>query len=598
MNAKTKRRPAPRPRLRVLLVATAVVFSLCAGRAFQVQALDASAVAAQAADQITVSQPIPALRGTITDRNGEVLAFSEPTVNVVADPEMIRTNGKFDQPMTDRDKEIAANAAQRIAELMARYLGGVADTYLPALTKPGSRYSIVARQVSAAAFAQLASDMKDASLLGLYKVSAPTRRYPGGALASNVLGFVNSEGVGASGLELTLNGKLKGTDGTQSYETSPNGRIPLGTNVLTPAVNGQNYQLTLDAGLQVQVEQILADRVNTTRANWGTAVVLDVNTGEVLALANYPSFDSNAAGKAKNADRGNRAITDPYTPGSVEKTLTFAALLDTGTITPTTVVSVPGRIKSGSNWVNDAWRHDTVNLYARGILAKSSNVGTIKLARKLTKKTLVDYLTSFGLGHKTGIGLPGEASGVLPKADMPDYTRDGIAFGGSGMLVTTLQEAAAVAAVTNGGIYHQPTLVKSSTSADGTTQALPVAAPRRVVSAQTSQQVASLMEAMKVNSGSTVFDVTGYRVGTKTGTAKKWNTGCNCWRGLTTSVMGIAPVEAPQLLTYVVIDNPRQAGSGLSASGPAWRDIMSVALPRYGVPPSVTKPPPLPIAPK
>jgi len=457
---------------------------------------------------------------------------------------------------------------------------------------------VVARQVSAAAFDQLLSDVKGADLIGIYKENAPTRRYPGGTLASNVLGFVDADGVGRGGLELTLDATLKGTDGKESYETSPNGRIPLGTSLLTPAVDGQDYQLTIDAGLQLQVEQILAERVTTTRADWGTTVVMDENTGEVLALANYPTYDSNQAGKAKDADRGNRAITDPYTPGSVQKTLTFAAMLDTGTITPTDVVKVPGKIRSGSNWVSDAWRHGDITLYARGIIAKSSNVGTIKLARKLPKKTLHDYLTSFGLGSKTGIGLPGESAGVLPKANMPDYTRDGIAFGGSGLLVTTVQEAAAVAAVTNGGVYHAPSIVKSVTSSDGHTQPLPVAQPRRVVSEGTSKQVASLMEAMKVNASSNVFDVTGYRVGTKTGTAKKWNTACNCWKGQTASVMGIGPVENPRLLVYVVIDNPRATQSGMATAGPAWRDIMSIALPRYGVAPSTTKPPALPIAPK
>ncbi len=603
-----KRRPTRRPetvrwplsssagRLRVLLILIAVVFSLAAGRALQIQAVDSEAYAAAAAEQMTVARPIPAFRGEITDRNGEVLAFSEATVTVKADPDMIRTNGKFDQKMTAHDIEVAATAADRIAQLLVTFVGGDIDTYLPLLNKKG-RYSVVARQVSAASYSRLAEAMNAAGLIGIYRESAPTRRYPNGTLASNVLGFVNLDGKGAGGLEFALDSTLAGKAGREVYETSPNGKIPLGTNVLTPAQNGDDYQLTLDAGLQWQAEQILADRVRQAKADSGVVLVLNVKTGEVLTMANYPSFDSNDAGKAEDKDRGNRAVVDAYTPGSVQKVLTFAAMIDAGLVTPADIVEVPPTIKSGDQWVSDAVAHPKQDMLARGILAKSSNVGTIKLARRMSKEALAAYIGSFGLGRKTGLGLPGEATGSIPKPTMPDYARDGLAFGGSAVTVTAIQEAAAVAAIVNGGVYNAPTIVKSRTRGDGTVEPLPKADPRRVVSEETSRQVVSMMETMVAQNLQQVFTVEGFRTGAKTGTSQKFNPQCNCFKGLVTSTIGVGPVEDPQILVYVVVDNPRRGASGQSVAGPAYQDLMTLALNRYGIEPSKTKSPKLPIFP-
>ena len=584
-------------RLRILLILIAVVFSLAAGRALQIQAIDAEAYATEAAEQMTVARAIPAFRGEITDRNRDVLAYTEATVTVISDPEMIRTNGKFKEKMTAHDVEVAQTAAIRVSELLATYVGGEAGTYLPLLTRPGSRYSIVARQVSAASYSRLAAAMEAAGLIGLHPVSAPTRRYPNGTLAANVVGFVNAEGKGAGGLEFALNARLSGTPGREVYETSPNGKIPLGTSVLTPAKNGEGFQLTLDAGLQWQAEQILADRVRETKADSGVALVMDVKNGEVLTMANYPSFDANDAGKAADKDRGNRAVVDAYTPGSVQKVLTFAALLDAGLVQPAEIVEVPGKIKSGDDWVSDAVMHPTQEMLARGILAKSSNVGTITLARRISKDTLHSYITSFGLGRKTGIGLPGEATGSIPTATMPDYARDGLAFGGSAVTVTAIQEAAAVAGIANGGVYNPPTILKGRTLADGTVEQIAKPEPRRLISEEASRQVVSMMETMVAQSTSQTFTVDGYRTGAKTGTSKKLNAACNCFKGLVTSTIGVGPVEDPKVLVYIVIDNPRRGASGQSVAGPAYQDLMTIALTRYGIEPSQTKSPKLPIFP-
>ena len=587
------------PRLRVLLILVAVVFSLAAGRAVQVQAIDANSVAAEAAEQMTVSHVLPAFRGQIADRNGEVLAMSQDTVWVIASPRSIATNGRMKtSSMTDADRPTAATAPQRIADLLARFCGGSPADYLPKLTVADSGYQIVARGVPSATYRALSKAMTDAGLVGLSSESKPTRSYPNGTLASNILGWVNEEGVGASGLEYSWNTSLSGTPGKEVYESSPSGeKIPLGVNATTPARNGQDYRLTLDAELQWQAEQLVADQVRKTKADWGAAIVTNVKTGEVLTLANAPSFDANNRSGTDLANLGNRAVTDAYTPGSVEKTLTFSALIDQGLVDPGEVVSVPGRIRSGDDWVEDAWSHGTIELYARGVLAKSSNIGTIKLARRSSKQSLRGYLVRFGLGARTKLGLPGEATGSLPAANMPDYSRDGLAFGGSAVTVTMPQMAAAVGAIANGGVYLPLQVTKSRTLPDGTVQPAVPGPSRRVISTDTASKVLSMMEAMAQDSPSGRFDVAGYRVGAKTGTSKILSPKTGKTIGLVTSAISVAPIEDPQILVYVVVSNPQRGGAGSSVAGPVVQALMSLALPRYAVPQSTTKAPRLPVAP-
>lgn len=602
--ARKRRRALPVaaavPRLRVLLIVIAVIFSLAAGRAFQVQALDSTTMAAEAADQLTVTQNLPAFRGAIVDRNGEPLAFTQDTVNVEASPKLIATNGRWNAEMTQSDREQAAVAPPKIAALLAQFLGGQASDYLPKLTVTGkgSGYQLIKRHVPAATYRALSEAMSQAKLVGLSSKSDPTRTYPNGSLAANVVGFVNSSGKGASGLEYSLNTELSGTPGREIYESSPGGeKIPTGTDVLTPAVNGMDYQLTLDSGLQLQVEQLLAARVRATKARSGSVMVTNPKTGEILAMATYPSYDPNDPSASKKSNLGNRAVTDVYTPGSVQKTLTFASLLDQGLVRPTEVVPVPSKIKSGDHDIHDAWSHGTIKLYARGVLAKSSNVGTVKLARRSSTKALHDYMVSFGLGSKTNLGLPGESAGYLPGVDMPGYSRDGLAYGGSAFSVTLPQMAAAVGAIANGGVYNPPQLFASRTLADGTVEKLSAGEPHRVVSVDAAGQVLSMMEAMAQNTSSHVFDVPGYRVGAKTGTAQKLNAKTGRVIGLTTSAISVAPIEDPQVLVYVVIDQPRRGASGSAVAGPLVQQVMSLALARYAVPQSKGKAPKLSVAP-
>ncbi|WP_370590273.1 peptidoglycan D,D-transpeptidase FtsI family protein [Tessaracoccus sp. SD287] len=582
-------------RIQGLVVVMALVMTVFMGRAFLLQAFDARAYAAEAAAQMKASRELIAQRGTITDRNGVVLAASEPAVRIIADPMMISRNGVHESvDMGPKQTRKAQEAPAAIASLLAKHLGGSVEDYLPALTDLDRKhYSIVARQVPSWTYEQLRVELSEGKWYGIYKEDDPVRYYPSGDVAANIVGFMGLDDdtqrpVGAGGLEYALNRQLTGTYGKEVFDTSANGRIPLGNSTLIPAINGTNYQLTIDSEMQLMANQALAQGITRAAAKNGVAIVMNVKTGELLALSTSPGFDSNEPSKADAQNLGNTAASAPYEPGSVQKVLTMAALADAGLVTPTTKVEIPATLPSGDGFIKDAFSHGTIHLTGSGVVANSSNIGTVLLSRQMDKQTLVDYYSSFGLGRKTNVGLPGESSGWVPKADMANYTFDQIVFG-QGLSMTALQMAAAVAAVANDGIYNAPTLLRATQN--GTGQFTPVAAedPRRVISPEASRMVLEMMETVVTKDKSR--QLANYRVAGKTGTAQRVDPTCGCYRGYTASYVGVAPAEDPQLLVYVMIDQPTKGSDGSKLALPVANQILTLALPRYGVKPSTTPAP-------
>lgn len=582
------------PRIRIYLVIVSLLVGVCVVRAFQLQAFDSQAFAAEAARKMQSTRELPATRGTITDRNGVVLAATEPAMLISVDPDMVMTNGADKRyPLSERKQQEAKAAPAAVADILAKHLGGRPADYLPILTKEDSLYEIVARRVPAATWLAIQADMKAGSdgegkrpWYGLFASDDPIRTYPQRTLASNVIGFVNGEGVGVAGLEGRLDDELAGTPGQEVYDKSTYGRIPMGTNVMTPAVDGVSYQLTIDAELNWVVEQILREGMNKSGAATGTAIVMNVKDGEVLAMANGPSYDSADPGAAEPGDLGNRAVSAAYEPGSVQKVLTMAALADQGLVTPDTKVLVPARIASGDGYVRDSFDHGTLQLTARGVVAQSSNIGTIELARQMDKGRLSEYLSSFGLGSKPGSGLPAETAGSLPGADMADYTRDQVSFG-QGLSVSALQMASAVAAAVNGGVYHQPTIIRSATRPDGTAVELPTPESHRVISEDASKSVVEMMESVIAQMGKD-RPIPGYRTAGKSGTAQRFDPKTKRYNGFTASFVGVAPAEDPQILVYVVLDKPTNGNLGSRLALPVVNNILQMALPRYNVLPSTT----------
>ncbi|MHA6509106.1 peptidoglycan D,D-transpeptidase FtsI family protein [Tessaracoccus sp. Y1736] len=582
------------------MVTLAVLLGIAGVRAVQLQGIDAQAFAAEAAAKMKSTRDLPATRGTITDRNGAVMAATEPAMIVSIDPDMIRTNGADKRyAMSAKKQEEAAAAPSAVADILVEHLGGQKSTYLKLINTPDSLYEIVKRKVPAATYTAIQKDMKEGfggdgsrPWKGVFGDPDPIRVYPNRSVAANVVGFVNGEGEGAAGLEYALNADLNGTAGSMVYDWSTYGRIPLGTNIMTPAVDGNSYQTTLDSDLNWMTEQILAEYVKQAGATTGKALVMNVKTGEILSLANGPGYDAANPGRADTSDLGNRAVTEAYEPGSVQKVVTMAALADQGLVTPTTKVVVPERIASGAGYVRDSFDHGRIKLTGAGVVAQSSNIGTILLARQMEKATLAEYLAGFGLGTKSGVGLPGETSGSLPGADMADYTRDQISFG-QALSVNAIQMAAAVNTVANGGVYVQPTILKSATAADGTPVELPEPVTRRVVSEEASDTALAMMESVITLNENRA--IPGYRTAGKSGTAQRFDPSCKCYNGFTASFVGVAPAEDPQILVYVVLDQPTNGNLGSRLALPAVNDILELALPRYNVAPSTTPAPEIPL---
>jgi cell division protein FtsI (penicillin-binding protein 3) len=327
--------------------------------------------------------------------------------------------------------------------------------------------------------------------------------------------------------------------------------------------------------------------------------VLDSRTGEILSLADYPTFDANKPGKAGKADLGSRALSDVYEPGSVEKVLTTSSLIDAGKVTPRTRFTVPSELPVLDRVIGDWFPHGTIHLTLAGVIARSSNIGTALAATQFTPQELYDHLVKFGLGQRTDIGMPGEARGVLGNRDSWNtLTRAQVAFG-QGLSVNALQMATAINTVANGGELITPSLITGrATTTSGDEVGTETSTKRRVIGAAAARQTAAMMEGVTTQDVGTApgAGIEGYRVAGKTGTAQQVGAKCRCYDGsLAVSFAGFAPADNPRFTVYVVIKHPEGAASGGGTAGPVFRKILNYVLQKYAVPPTDTPPARIPI---
>ena len=565
-------RGAPQFRLRVGFVLIAMVLSVFGARLVQLQGVDPGSYAAMAAAEGTVQVVLPAERGDILDRNGEPLADSVDGLMVVADPEQI-------------DEEDTAEIARFLAQrLSVDYI----DT-LARLRKHGSQFEYIARRVPSTLATDVLKEAEGRGIKGLSTRRDPVRIYPAHDVAANILGFIGTDQP-FGGLEEAFDKYLSGTDGKARYEVGGGNRIPLGTNEITKAVDGTDLTTTIDRDLQWYTQRVLRQAVLKARGESGVAMIMDSRTGEILADADYPTYDAANPADYPDTDRGARTLSEPFEPGSVEKVLTLSSLIDAGRITARTRFTVPGSLARQDRVIHDYFEHGTIKLTLAGILAKSSNIGTVLAADRFKQGELRAYLNAFGLGQKTELGPESESRGILPDPSVwTSQTEDRIAFG-QALSVTPVQMIAAVNTIANGGVRVSPSLIKGiATRDDGVEFGTDEATTRRVVSAHAARQTTLMMERVVDPEDGVApgAQVEGYQVAGKTGTAQRVGGECRCYDGtLTVSFGGFAPAEDPRFTIYVAVQNPRAGGGGGSVGGPVFSQLMNFTLHRYGVAPS------------
>ncbi|MCL6422052.1 penicillin-binding protein 2 [Brachybacterium sp. JHP9] len=559
--------PVVRFRLLAVLVIFAVV--VLGGRLMWVQGLDASARAEEAVKQRTVERTISPLRGDIVDRDGAVMARSveryDLWVNQLQVGEYLER--KKDAPETGAPaaaKALAPLLGKSVEETQALLTGESGFQYLLKNVEPAVRDAVVALKIP-----------------GIGSDRVADRIYPAGQVGGNVIGFVGADGAALGGAELSFDDRLRGTSGSTTYERGSGGQIlPNGRTQIVPAVDGQDLVLTLDSDLQWKAQQVLADTVGKFGASGGSAVALNIRTGEVLALAETPTYDPNDPGATDEKYRGNQSLSNVFEPGSTGKLLTVTTALEQGTITPTSQFTAPYTLEVDGETYRDSHEHETKRYTVAGILKDSSNTGTVQIAQTVTPQQRYDTLRAFGLGEPTGVGLAGESAGILhPVSDWHGRMNYTTSFG-QGYAVTPLQMVSALGAFGNGGVRMHPTLVAGTRDGAGVFTPAPIAEGVRATDPETAAQVMTLMDNDIPDDGTANAGIPGYAVGGKTGTAQV------AGGTYTASFIGMAPMDDPEIIVGVFVYGLTSFVSGNTAASPAFAQIMGYALQTQGIAPT------------
>jgi cell division protein FtsI (penicillin-binding protein 3) len=548
-------------RVGLLFAAFLVLLAFAAARAAWFGAVRAPVLQKAAATQQTVHLPVPAPRGTITDRHGVLLATSESAADVSATPYLVK------HPDT---------AARRLAPL----LGRPEDEILRKLVRRDTGFVYLGREVPG----DRAEAIRKLDLVGIQLTPRTVRTYPRSFLASQVLGTVGTDGKGLSGLEYGLERFLSGRNGERTIVNDALGQ-PISMRDSVTARPGAPVQLTLDAALQAQVEQSLEAVGRDFQPKGATAIVMDPKTSDVLALANWPRIDANHPGAAPEGvltrAQLNRAVGYTYEPGSTFKAITVAAALQDKLVTPSTEFDLPVEIQIADRRIHDAEERGPERRTVAQILAQSSNVGGIEIGQRLGGRRFDRWVRRFGFGKPTGVGLPGEEGGII----LPYERYSGSSMGnlpiGQGESVTPMQMVSAYAAIANGGILRRPRLLRSVAG-----RRVPLAPGRRVISPGVAGSLRTMLEGVLAPGGTaSEAAIPGYALAGKTGTANKADAkGGYSTSAFVGSFMGFAPARDPRLLVAVVVDEPKRAIAGAVVAAPTFTKIMSFALPYLGIP--------------
>ncbi|MEJ1196560.1 MULTISPECIES: peptidoglycan D,D-transpeptidase FtsI family protein [unclassified Streptomyces] len=605
--ARAIRLGSPRPRLRLIGLALTLVMSAFVVRLLQVQAVDAGTYAAKAEQNRYVVHTLPAERGGITDRNGVALASTVDAYDITADPTMFT-----------REQLKVGDGPEQAAALLAPILGEDQEDLVDVLRPKNKelRYVRLARRQTPQVWNQI-KDLKTALtkkaetdksvvnvLAGVFADPSSKRVYPGGDLAAGILGWVGADGKGGGGLERKLNETLAGKDGKIRYAQSGGRQVPTAGSTETPAVPGSDVELTIDRDIQWAAQHAISRQVEKSKADGGYVIVQDTATGEILAMANSPGFDPGDLANADPDALGNAALQDAFEPGSTAKVMSMAAVLEEKAATPMTHLTIPNRLKRGDRLFKDDIDHPTWYLTLNGVLAKSSNIGTIMATGELGRtqeeanKVLHSYLRKFGLGGYSGLGFPGETKGILAPPDQWSTSQQYTIPFGQGVSVNALQAASVYSTIANGGVRVEPTLVRGTKEDDGRFTPAPEPKKTRVISEKTAKTLSQMLESVvdDEEGTGTKARIPGYRVAGKTGTANRVDPATGMYKGYTSSFAGFAPADKPRVTVYCAIQNATEGSYfGGQICGPIYKQVMEFALKTLQVPPTGADPANLPV---
>lgn len=549
------------------LVAVALLLVIClavvAGKLVIIQGIDASRYKELASEQRERFIKTSPHRGTIFDREGEIMAISEEVTTIYATPYHV---------------EEPEATAREIAEIIGEDPRDVQEKL-----ESDSGFVYIARKIDV----DVADEVRKQGLEGIGFIEESRRFYPMGDVAAQVLGLVDVDNRGQAGLELYYEDILGGKPGEILLERDAVGNpIPASEKRKVQAVDGTDIQLTIDKEIQTRAEESLSAAVERYGAKAGTAIVLDCNCGDVLAMANCPGFDPNDRGTIEQENTRNRAVTDVYEPGSVLKILTAAAALEEGVVNPDTVISAPGKLQLYDKEFKEATPTGPRDLSFTQVITQSSNVGTIKVALELGAKRLASYFDRFGLGHRTGIDFPGEVGGIVPSLSEWSGTSVAAMSIGQGISITPLQMACVAGTVANGGRRICPHFLKATISEKGVTDMGLGGLGDEMLSDETCEELKLILQQVVAPDGTgSRAAVKYYAVAGKTGTAAKpLRNAAGYSNTYMATFVGFAPVERPRLVVLVVLDEPCPIWGGYT-SAPVFAEIMGFSLQRVKAPP-------------
>jgi cell division protein FtsI (penicillin-binding protein 3) len=575
---------SPVRRLNVTLLVIAFVMSVFAGRLVQLQGLQAAKLSTEAAHTRLMPVSFPAVRGSITTSTGTMLAMTVETYTAVADPKLM-----------------PASQRQTYAAQLAGPLGLPPATVLGKLDHPSSpQYSVLRANLSQATRNRISA----MDIPGITMAPSYARVYPDGDLASDIVGFTNTNQqgdlVGQAGLEEEYNSLLAGRAGSEDVEVVGTGSepIPLTQQNVKPVVPAKSLRLTINSDIQYEADQVCRERVLKFHARNCSIVVMQPHTGAILAMAQWPTY--NPSDVTSLAATNNISTDNVFAPGSTLKSITVAAALEKGHQTPMSAYTIPYQIRMDSQFTfHDAEPHPTVRYTVAGILAHSSNVGMVQVVTHITPQVQYNYLRAFGLGAPSGLDLPGESPGLIPRPGTAGYWGDDpfeFSFG-QGLGVTAMQMASVYATIANGGVRVQPTLVAGTVSSAGRFSPAPAAPTRRVIQPKTARELMTILQqvpGVDAQAGEPYGEISGYTVASKTGTAQVSDPSKSkcalCQYG--SSYIGIAPADNPQLVVAVNVQDPQGSQYfGDEVAGPAFYDVMRFALQTMKIPPDYARTP-------